>query len=158
MHLCRRFQEELHKEPNTLEALKHVLNTVATIRSEGMTMELKYSDLEERFRTRVMYAQPQELDQANEQLVHAQQVRLLWAALADEADDVDWRLEDTKKLFSETTRQQVSEFQEYTSQLWERFKTTGPGVPTIELNVGLELLHQFQVRTGFAAFVSDMLA
>uniref|UniRef100_A0A6S8LSH1 AAA+ ATPase domain-containing protein n=1 Tax=Dunaliella tertiolecta TaxID=3047 RepID=A0A6S8LSH1_DUNTE len=139
-----RFQEELHKEPNTLEALKHVLNTVATIRSEGMTMELKYSDLEERFRTRVMYAQPQELDQANEQLVHAQQVRLLWAALADEADDVDWRLEDTKKLFSETTRQQVSEFQEYTSQLWERFKTTGPGVPTIELNVGLELLHQFQ--------------
>ena len=69
-----RHQEELHNEPSTLDALKHVLNTVATIRAEGMNMELKYSDLEERFRTRVMYAQPQELEQAKEQLVQAQQV------------------------------------------------------------------------------------
>jgi len=35
------------------------------------------------------------------------QIRHLWAALADEADEVDWQLEDTKKLFSETTRNQV---------------------------------------------------
>jgi len=77
--LQHRYQEELHKDPDTLDALKHVLNTVATIRSEGMTMELKYSDLEERFRTRVMYAQPQDLDHANEQLVLAQQVCMQYA-------------------------------------------------------------------------------
>lgn len=71
--MCR-YQDELHKEPDTLETLKHVLNIVATIRSEGMTMELKYLDLEERYRTRVMYAQPQDMDAANEQMLQAQQV------------------------------------------------------------------------------------
>ncbi|KAF5830619.1 hypothetical protein DUNSADRAFT_14266 [Dunaliella salina] len=85
------------------------------------------------------------------------QVRHLWAALADEADEVDWRLEDTKKLFSETTRQQVSDFQEYTSQMWERFKTAGPGVPTIELTQGLELLHQFQSELDSACKAREQL-
>lgn len=50
----------LHKEPATLEELKQVLNTVAKIRNESMGMELQYTDLEERFRTRVMYAQGEE--------------------------------------------------------------------------------------------------
>jgi len=40
---------------------------------------------------------------------------------------------------------QVSAFLEYTSELWERFKASGPGVPTIDLTHGLDLLHQFQV-------------
>jgi hypothetical protein len=35
------------------------------------------------------------------------QVRELWQQLTDEADQVDFSLEDTKKLFSETTRKQV---------------------------------------------------
>ena len=34
-------------------------------------------------------------------------VRSSWSALVDEADLVDWSLEETKKLFSETTRKQV---------------------------------------------------
>lgn len=37
----------------------------------------------------------------------AQTVRALWQALTDEADNVDFSLEDTKGLFSETTRKQV---------------------------------------------------
>jgi len=40
----------------------------------------------------------------------------------------------------------VSEFLQYTSDLWERFKSSGPGIPTIELPIGLEMLHQYQVR------------
>lgn len=35
------------------------------------------------------------------------QVRHLWDALSNEADEVDWKLEDTKRIFSETTRNQV---------------------------------------------------
>jgi dynein heavy chain len=35
------------------------------------------------------------------------QIRELWQQLTDEADQVDFSLEDTKKLFSETTRKQV---------------------------------------------------
>lgn len=32
---------------------------------------------------------------------------------------------------------------EFTEALWERFRTTGPGLPTIELPLGLDLLHEF---------------
>lgn len=42
--------EELHKTPATLEELKQVLNVINTIRSTSMNMELRYVDLEERFR------------------------------------------------------------------------------------------------------------
>lgn len=43
-------EEELHKTPVTLEELKQVLNIIHTIKSTSMNMELRYVDLEERFR------------------------------------------------------------------------------------------------------------
>ncbi len=43
-------EEELHKTPVTLEELKQVLNIINTIKSTSMNMELRYVDLEERFR------------------------------------------------------------------------------------------------------------
>jgi dynein heavy chain len=61
----------------------------------------------------------------------ALQVRALWLALLADADEVDWSLEDTKAKFSETTQQQVSDFAAHTAELWERFRTTGPGLPTV---------------------------
>ena len=39
---------------------------------------------------------------------------------------------------------QVLDFLAYTEDLWERFRTGGPGLPTVELPVGLDLLHHFQ--------------
>ena len=98
----------LHRPPATLEELKQVLNTVNTIRHENMVMELRYTDLEERFRTRRLYAVTfEEKAQADAELGSASQVRVLWRALMDEADNVDWSLEDTKAQFSDTTRNQV---------------------------------------------------
>lgn len=46
----KELDEELHKTPATLEELKQVLNVINTIRSTSMIMELRYVDLEERFR------------------------------------------------------------------------------------------------------------
>ena len=51
-----------------------VLNTVNIIRNESMLMELKYADLEERFRTRLLYAMPEEVNQCNNELADASQV------------------------------------------------------------------------------------
>lgn len=38
---------------------------------------------------------------------------------------------------------QVNDFSAYTNELWERFRATGPGLPTIELAHGLDALHEF---------------
>ncbi len=78
MRLCVfvcRYDVSLHRQPDSLDELKGVLATVATIRNEGMLMELRYADLEERYRTRVLYATtPQEETLCAEELADAQQV------------------------------------------------------------------------------------
>ncbi len=75
---------------------------------ESMLMELRYTDLEERYRTRLLYAStPEERSQCEAELASASQVRQTWLALMEEADAVDWSLEETKKNFSEITREQV---------------------------------------------------
>ncbi|GLI59150.1 hypothetical protein VaNZ11_000978 [Volvox africanus] len=140
-----KFQAALHRPPSTLEELKQVLNTVNTIRGESMVMELRYTDLEERYRTRMLYStNPEETATCESELKSACEVRALWLSLLKEADEVDWSLEDTKKKFSETTRLQVVDFSAYSSELWERFRTTGPGLPTVELVVGLDELHKYE--------------
>lgn len=104
-----RFEQALHRKPDTLDELKAVLNTVNRIRNEGMIMELRYTDLEERYRTRQLYAiAPEEIVQCETETEESRQVRIMWQALSDEADSVDFSLEETKKLFSATTRKQVS--------------------------------------------------
>nr|Q9SMH3.1 RecName: Full=Dynein-1-alpha heavy chain, flagellar inner arm I1 complex; AltName: Full=1-alpha DHC; AltName: Full=Dynein-1, subspecies f [Chlamydomonas reinhardtii]CAB56598.1 1-alpha dynein heavy chain [Chlamydomonas reinhardtii] len=140
-----KYQTALHRPPDTLEELKQVLNTVNTIRGESMVMELRYADLEERYRTRLLYAtNPEEESQCAHELASASQVRALWTELLNEAEAVDWSLEETKKKFSETTRSQVSDFAAITAELWEKFRTTGPGLPTVELASGLDELHKYE--------------
>ncbi len=71
-------------------------------------MELRYEDLEERYRTRLLYAlQPEDVAQCTHELQDASGVRSAWLALVDDADRVDYSLEETKKLFAETTKKQV---------------------------------------------------
>lgn len=44
------------QDPATLDELKELLAVVAAVRSEGMMVELRCGDLEERYRTRLLYA------------------------------------------------------------------------------------------------------
>ncbi|KAL6757976.1 dynein heavy chain, N-terminal region 1-domain-containing protein, partial [Haematococcus lacustris] len=154
-----KYEVAVRRQPDTLDELKHVLNTVSIIRNEGAAMELRYIDLEERYRTRLLYAsQPEDEVQCQAELLEAQQIRELWAHLSDEADQVDMSLEQTKKVFSETTRKQVSDFQVLTVSLAERFRTSGPGLATIELPVGLELLHAYAAELEGALKQREQLA
>lgn len=50
-----RLEDELHKTPVTLEELKQVLNVINSIRTTSMNMELRYVDLEERFRQACLF-------------------------------------------------------------------------------------------------------
>ena len=136
----------MHKKPQTLDELKAVLATINTCRTESMVIELRYSDLEERYRTRLLYAaQPEEVEQCSSEFKDACTIRNAWQELVDEADRVDYSLEETKLLFSEETRKQVSDFLAYSEEMFDRLKNHGPGLPTVELSSGLDLLRDFQV-------------
>ena len=47
----------------------------------------------------------------------------------------------------------MHEFLTYTNELWERYRSTGPGLPTIELPVGLDLLHKYQEELDAGEYV-----
>lgn len=38
----------------------------------------------------------------------------------------------------------MAEFSAHTAELWERFRTTGPGLPTVELPAGVDELHKYE--------------
>lgn len=53
--LLQSLAKNLKKSPSTLEDLKFVLATIAEIRSKSLVMELRYRDVQERYRTMAMY-------------------------------------------------------------------------------------------------------
>lgn len=111
-----------------------------------MHIELEYSELEESFRTRLLYAQADQVEERQAQYQDACQIRQRWQALSDEADSVDLNLEDIKAEFSETTKKQVSDFSKVAAEFLDKLKTRGPGLPSVGLDQGLQLLHDFQVE------------
>ena len=47
--------DDLKREPDTLEDLKFVLRVIADIRDKSLDVELRYVDIQERYRTILMY-------------------------------------------------------------------------------------------------------
>lgn len=84
----------------------------------GMQMELQYVDLAERFRTRLLYTDAENHDACLEDYNEACHIQNMWQELTDQAEMVDCSLEDTKKRFSETTREQVTVMFSFRYILW----------------------------------------
>jgi len=131
--------EKLHAVPETLDDLKAVLNVIADIRSMAMQMEIDYTDLEERYRTRSLY----NLKQDEDEVADAYSVRVRFKELLIEADRVDDSLEETKEKFTEITKGQVLAFIEVARSLKDELLSSGPGLPNIDLDEGVKLLKHF---------------
>jgi hypothetical protein len=73
-----------------------------------MQMELQCSDLQERYRTRLLYAITEaEQAIAAAELADATRLSQEWTELCAAAEAVDVQLDGVKRKFSQTTRQQV---------------------------------------------------
>lgn len=51
----QQLSENLKRSPSTLEDLKFVLGTISDIRDMSLTVELRFTDIQERYRTLGMY-------------------------------------------------------------------------------------------------------
>eukprot|EP00878_Enallax_costatus_P045894 GHUV01055422.1.p1 GENE.GHUV01055422.1~~GHUV01055422.1.p1 ORF type:complete len:144 (+),score=50.81 GHUV01055422.1:55-486(+) len=110
-----------------------------------MQMELQCSDLQERYCTRLLYAiTDAEKETAAAELADTAKLTQEWAEVCEAAEAVDVQLEGVKRKFSQTTRQQVADFMVLTQQLEERMRSSGPGLPTVQLPEGVERLKAFQ--------------
>ena len=55
LNLSQGLTDDLTRAPDTLEDLKFVLRVIADIRDKSLEVELRYTDIQERYRTLLMY-------------------------------------------------------------------------------------------------------
>eukprot|EP00731_Ephydatia_muelleri_P035324 Em0114g8a len=133
---------KLKKPPDTLEDLKSVLSVISEIRKMSLGVELKYRDLQERYRTLAKYRI--DVPQSEQEL--AVKIEADWKSLFDEAKQMDRNLVRVKKKFKQISLQQVQEFRAEAAKFNERFKETGPASIGTDLDKGVKLLKEFQAQ------------
>uniref|UniRef100_A0A8C9QGL1 Dynein axonemal heavy chain 10 n=1 Tax=Spermophilus dauricus TaxID=99837 RepID=A0A8C9QGL1_SPEDA len=132
--------KNLKKSPSTLEELKFVLATIAEIKSKSLVMELRYKDIQERYRTLAMYKIfPPEAEQEQ-----VNNIESMWVGLFNEALNVDHALLGIKRTFTEITRGEIMNYKLQTENFAKRFYNEGPGSVGEDLDRGVELLGVFE--------------
>ncbi|XP_074916070.1 dynein axonemal heavy chain 10 [Chelonoidis abingdonii] len=134
-----RLSQNLRKTPDSLEDLKFVLGTIAEIKDMTLQVELKYLDIQERYRTLAVYNIP--TTEEERELVN--KIKQMWETLLFDSSEVDHSLGSIKKTFTEITREQIGDYSSQIADFFHRFSTEGPGAVGENLDKGLELLDIF---------------
>ncbi|XP_029909103.1 dynein heavy chain 10, axonemal [Myripristis murdjan] len=138
----KQLSENLKQSPNTLEDLKFVLGTISDIRGMSLTVEMRFTDIQERYRTLAMY----KIEVGEEELELATSIDQLWGDLLAESRQVDRSLIHVKKSFVEITKQQIEEFKQEVSIFAESFNMHGPGAMGDNLEKGLAVMETYEVE------------
>ncbi|XP_014373608.2 dynein heavy chain 10, axonemal, partial [Alligator sinensis] len=134
-----RLSHNLRKTPDSLEDLKFVLGTIADIKDMSLRVELKYLDIQERYRTLAVYNIPTSEEES--ELVN--KIKEKWETLLFDATEVDHSLGSIKRTFTEITKHQIGDYSKEISDFFHRFTTEGPGAVGENLDKGLDLLGIF---------------
>jgi dynein heavy chain len=134
--------EDLQTETENLESLKFVLGVIAKVREISLDVELRYRDVQERYRTLAMYS----IEVAEEEVTLASSIEEVWKTFFVGVRQRDRGLVRVKRKFTVITKQQVEEFKVEVTKFSERFKAEGPGSVGLDLDKGVELLKAFQVE------------
>ena len=132
MYYLQGLSNDLKCQPTTLEDLKFVLGVIARIRSMSVDVELKYRDIQERYRTLAMYDIPVNEDERDVAAGIEQQ----WRDLFQEAKIKDRSLVSVKKKFTVITKDQVVEFTTKADAFFEEFEASGPATVGSDLDKG----------------------
>ncbi|XP_007489994.2 dynein axonemal heavy chain 10 isoform X1 [Monodelphis domestica] len=133
-------RKNLQRPPTSLEDLKFVLATIAEIRSISFAVEVRYKDIQERYRTMALY----DLYPTEAEGEMASQIEEVWKSLFTESLEVEHSLGGIKKTFTEITRTQISDYKHEIQDFAKRFNKEGPGSVGEDLDKGVELLSVFE--------------
>ncbi|KAG5280454.1 hypothetical protein AALO_G00060150 [Alosa alosa] len=136
------FSENLKRNPDTLENLKFVLGTISDIRDMSMAVEMRFTDIQERYRTLTMY----NIEASDEELELAASIGQLWSELFAESRKVDRSLGKVKKTFTEITKGQIDEYKQELSIFAESFNMHGPGAVGDDLEKGLMVMGSYETE------------
>jgi hypothetical protein len=133
-------ETQVSAETSDLEQLKFVLNVIAELANLMQDVELEMIDITERYRTLARYCIPV----PEEEMGSAQGIDKRWRTLYCDSRTRDLRLIDTKQQFREVTSTQDLEFRDLLTNLRKEFLDAGPGVSTVTLDAGVELLAEYK--------------
>ncbi|KAM9193992.1 dynein axonemal heavy chain 10 [Dugong dugon] len=130
----------LKKSPSNLEDLKFVLATIAEIRSKSLVMELRYRDVQERYRTLAMY----NIFPTDAETELVGKIESMWSTLFNDSVNVEHALGGIKRTFTEITRGEILNFRQQVEKFASCFYTEGPGSVGEDLDKGIDLLGTFE--------------
>ena len=136
-------EESIKVETTDLESLKFVLNKVAEISSIVQEVELEMLDIAERYRTLKRYgisSVPEDESKAALSLAER------WHTLYCNSRTRDLRLVDTKAKFRVVTAEQDVVFRDELDLLRKQFLDAGPGVSSVSLTQGVDILAEYNRR------------
>lgn len=136
------YEEYVAMETPDLESLKFVLNAIGRLATLMQDVELEMVDITERYRTLERYSitcNPGELESALN-------IESRWRKLYVASKTRDLRLIDTKDKFRIVTADQDVAFREELTELRKNFLDSGPGVSSVSLDEGVELMAEYQKR------------
>ena len=136
------YEEAIVMETTNLDELKLLLNTIAEIQNSVMDSELEMLDINERYRTLLRYNINVPEEEINDALTIEQRFRKMYC----DGRTRDLRLVDTKATFREVTQNQDIDFRAELDVLREQFLDAGPGVSSVSLDDGVDLLMEYKKR------------
>ncbi|XP_076804944.1 dynein axonemal heavy chain 10-like [Clavelina lepadiformis] len=132
--------KDLVKSPDTLEDLKFVLGVIANTKAISLDVEMRISDITERYRTIAMY----NIEFTDEERDLVSNIKQMWDDLFLNAKVTDVGLTSVKIKFTEITQQQITQFKTELEEFAEKFHESGPGAVGADLDHGLKILNQFK--------------
>ncbi|TNN52944.1 Dynein heavy chain 10, axonemal [Liparis tanakae] len=132
--------EKLKQKPDTFDDLKSVLGSISDIRSMSLDVELRFIDIQERYRTVAMY----KVEVGEDELELVANIEQMWNDLFAESKQVDRSLSGVKKTFTQTTTEDIEEYTLELSIFAENFNMHGPGAVGDDLEKGLTIMETYE--------------
>ncbi|XP_030593055.1 dynein heavy chain 10, axonemal isoform X2 [Archocentrus centrarchus] len=132
--------KKLKQTPDTFDDLKSVLGTISAIRNMSLEVEMRFTNIQEQYRTLGMY----KVEVGNDELELVACIVQMWSDLFTEARQVDRSLKDVKKSFIGITKENIQEFKQELSIFDESFNMHGPGAVGGDLEKGLAIMGKYE--------------
>ncbi|XP_031164939.2 dynein heavy chain 10, axonemal [Sander lucioperca] len=134
--------KNLKQNPETFEDLKSVLGTISDIRDMSLDVEMRFTDIQEKYRTLAMY----KVEVGEDELELVANIVQMWNDLFAESRQMDRSLTDVKKSFTQTTKVKTEEFKQELSIFAESFNMHGPGAVGDDLEKGLTIMGTYEAE------------
>ncbi len=135
-------QSNLICDPVSMEELKKVMESIKSILSLNMNMELLCRQLKHRYDVLIGYG----FDIPNDEKLRAFAISSHWHNLVINARTKDLRLYDTKAKFQSITQRSCEEFMKVCQLEKQKFLKDGPGTSASSLNDGLKLMDVWELN------------